>query len=536
MRQLRLLILGYSRVLPRPWESKNSYFQPKLLALLRAKLPDIEFNVKTIASPNKLLQTLAYDHDEIVDFFPDIIILNMNLCEFIPRSLPKEDFDRFESYALDNPIQAQKFRKFLANHRRVLHEIFGKNNWNSESGYIQQLTKELEFLSTITTKIIFLSCLDTSIESEYIRCGFQADIEKFNKISEMIIDKYGLYYLDLNPILQNMEYQIVSHDGIHYTDHGDDIIIQHLYKRQLQQVINGVLKEDFSVHFPRKPSYIQLELTNYCSVTCSMCELNHSTRSKGYMSKAVFQRIVEQLIAWQIPTIRFTLWGEALMHPQFFGFVRIAKANGLKVGFNTNGILLNEEKIEHILNSKVDEIIFSVDSFDDDAIYKLFRPSGKSIHQINNIILSLIHQKETLNLQYPTIKIQMIGSELNTSQHKKFMEYWSPLVDFCRITHLYSMKPIMDYNSSIVYMTDYFDECRYPWTTMGIYHNGDVTACCRDVDGKLKIGNIMDNDLEDIYHSISITNMRKNLIRKNKLDMPQFCQSCFKYDLIDKEY
>ncbi|MFA5072274.1 MAG: polysaccharide pyruvyl transferase family protein, partial [Nitrospirota bacterium] len=290
------------------------------------------------------------------------------------------------------------------------------------------------------------------------------------------------------------------------------------------------MQNEYTVENPRKPSYLQVELTNHCSIQCSMCELSHCTREKGYMSEETFKRIVHQLMDWGIPGIRFTLWGEALMHPQVMEFAIYAKQHKLQVGLNTNGILLNETKMNQLIEAGVDEVIFSVDSFDDDHIYKKFRPSEKSIHDVNAVILHFIEMKKQKNSRPPAIHLQMIGTPENESQHAPFLKYWQSRADTCRITHQYALKKLP--SQAGVVEEDYFYECKYPWTTMGVYFNGDVTACCRDVNGRLHLGNVHTTHLRDLYLSGFLQTMRRNLSTKNKEGMPEICKQCFKYSTL----
>ena len=529
--QINILIIGDSRVLPRKWENKDSYFELKLKELLHEEYPDLNVCLKTIAEPNKLISSLVSSHKEIMEFYPDMVIFNLNLCDYIPRSLPKKLFDLLEKFGTKKPVFADKIRKFLAKNRRVLHKIFGKNSWNTSSGYINDLKSELAFLKNVTENILYLGCIDTSVDSEYLRPGFMADIRKFNIISKKIVNEKNFDYIELNDILTGVEYNSVSNDGIHYTDEGDNLTVKHIFNKWISSKIEKIMNGELSCNFAPKPYYIQVELTNLCSVRCTMCELNNSTRPKGYMNDDTYLKIIDQLVHWGIPTVRFTLWGEALMHPKIIEYIDIAKKRNLITGLNTNGILLDEQLTIKLLNSGLDQIIFSVDSFDDNNIYRKFRPSNKSIHDINNTILYFIKKRDSLGIKTPQVFIQMIGSELNASQHKPFIEYWTPLTDSCRITHLYSMKQLTDVNLEITEEQDYFYECKYPWNTMGIYYNGDVTACCRDVDGRLYLGNIHEEKLEKIFECGQLREMRKSLMKKEKNKMPDFCKNCYKYVL-----
>ena len=534
--ELKILLLGDSRMLPREWEGKQSYLEQKLMALIQKRYLGKTISIKTIAEPNKLMRTLGKDYNEIINYFPDILILNLNLCEYIPRLLPLSLFTYLDSLAAKHPHFVSKVRSFLKNNRRVLHLIIGKNAWNNKKGFIRDLRATLGTLSGVTDNILYLGCINTSESSEHIRPGFTADIFGFNEISAKIVQQEGFHYLDLNGALTSGKYpyEEISHEGIHYTDKGDDVIAEYIFDNWLEKQIDNVFLKGISANVPRRPDYIQVELTNHCSAKCTMCELNASTRPKGYVKEDILLKILDQLVEWGVPMVRFTLWGEALLHPDIINFIKIAKGKGLKVGLNTNGITVNNTLSRQLINAGLDEIIFSVDSYDDENIYKLFRPNSKSIRDINNNILGLLNARNELHARSPQVRIQMIGTNLNITQHKKFLEYWTPLVDSCRITHLYSMEVIPDYDRKLMKESDYFHECRYPWTTMGIYYNGDVTACCRDVDGELKVGNILEEKLSSLYLSNFMYTLRKNLLMKNKRDMPSFCQHCFKYDLIKR--
>jgi len=53
-------------------------------------------------------------------------------------------------------------------------------------------------------------------------------------------------------------------------------------------------------------------------------------------------------------------WGEPLVHPRIWDMVTLVKENGKKVGFTTNGLLIDDTAREKLL-SLVDVIGISVD-------------------------------------------------------------------------------------------------------------------------------------------------------------------------------
>lgn len=80
------------------------------------------------------------------------------------------------------------------------------------------------------------------------------------------------------------------------------------------------------------------------------------------------------------------LWGvgEPLSNPNFIKMVKIAKRAGVKISFSTNGTFLNEKIAKKIVELKVDEIIFSVDSANP-KIFEKIRQGAKFEKVIGNL-------------------------------------------------------------------------------------------------------------------------------------------------------
>ena len=72
-----------------------------------------------------------------------------------------------------------------------------------------------------------------------------------------------------------------------------------------------------------------------------------------------------------------------------------------------------------------------------------------------------------------------------------------------------------------------YNLCHYPWTSVVIASNGDVVACCRDLQHKTVLGNLFDDDLISIWNGEKYQNLRKGLINRN----PQAIKACENCDL-----
>jgi radical SAM protein with 4Fe4S-binding SPASM domain len=66
--------------------------------------------------------------------------------------------------------------------------------------------------------------------------------------------------------------------------------------------------------------------------------------------------------------------------------------------------------------------------------------------------------------------------------------------------------------------------CPHPFKDFGVLWNGDVTLCCLDYDGQLKVGNVQDDSIETIMQGEAAKNIRASMLGRSAL--PPVCQTC----------
>jgi MoaA/NifB/PqqE/SkfB family radical SAM enzyme len=107
---------------------------------------------------------------------------------------------------------------------------------------------------------------------------------------------------------------------------------------------------------------LQVEVAFACNLRCVMCpwrEMAKEAANKGIMTEEIWQSIRPYLS--QAQSIDFTGGGEPLLQPRLAKWIGEAKAAGCETGFLSNGLLLNEEKLEKILEAGIDWICISMD-------------------------------------------------------------------------------------------------------------------------------------------------------------------------------
>jgi molybdenum cofactor biosynthesis enzyme MoaA len=70
------------------------------------------------------------------------------------------------------------------------------------------------------------------------------------------------------------------------------------------------------------PEEIQIEVTNACNLTCSMCPHTLGLIPQNHFPYSLFEQLIQKNPAPK--RLVLTGWGEPLMHPQFFEFIALA--------------------------------------------------------------------------------------------------------------------------------------------------------------------------------------------------------------------
>jgi len=92
----------------------------------------------------------------------------------------------------------------------------------------------------------------------------------------------------------------------------------------------------------------QIELSNYCNLSCNYCPHPKQKRQKGFMDLATFKKVVELAKKCGQSLLYLHNFGEVVLHPDLAEFVRYAKDEGMECSFFTNGVLLTEELLKSL--------------------------------------------------------------------------------------------------------------------------------------------------------------------------------------------
>ena len=309
--------------------------------------------------------------------------------------------------------------------------------------------------------------------------------------------------------------------------------------RPLYDLCNKENSEWRYKNLPEFPTFVDLELTNTCNFRCLMCPTGNLSqkRASGFMKDDVYYKILDEIKINKTP-IRLIRWGEPTSHPQMVEFIKAAKKVGVMCHLNTNGSLLNEEKIDQLIEIPLDSIKFSFQGVD-----------AKSYREMRNTeffddlmaTIKLFYEKRGRQL-FPYIHISTTITYETREQvetFKKMAEKYSDLVtvgrtvlegrvnmDEVRLSQ--EEKDMLKYLQSEESLVREHPECPEVFNKLSINWDGTLTACCTDSDNKMLLGNIKESSMAEIWKSDKLEEYRKMLVqmRHDELDL---CKNCYDY-------
>lgn len=244
---------------------------------------------------------------------------------------------------------------------------------------------------------------------------------------------------------------------------------------------------------------IYLEITDVCNFSCSFC--HKTSRAKRFMTEEEFDTLTDKLRG-KAKYLYFHLMGEPTLHPLLPKFISIAKEKGFLPILTTNGSLLAE---------RGDEIIKS-------GLYKvnisLHAPSANPKFSDPDYLSSCIgfSKKASGNGIITVLRLWNLGTDDDNTEiinglRAAFEQPWTPTR--VKIGYKLADKLFLEQSDRFKWPDISLPECaidadRFCYglrDQVGVLCDGTVVPCCLDADGQLALGDLFENELDDILVS-----------------------------------
>lgn len=244
-------------------------------------------------------------------------------------------------------------------------------------------------------------------------------------------------------------------------------------------------------------SHVAIETISACNNDCSFCPVSiiNNKRPLVYMNDSLFKEIIRQLKELNfMGSLLLDINNEPLLDKrlsQRITHIRQILGDDVKISIETNGILLTASKIHRLFESGLNNIY--IDDYADCWYdYLLFtKRTRKNLQELDtkkinkNVILTINHR----------FKKQVLSDRSGKTKGRKFIG-------------------IADRNKF----------CDFPFSSMNINAKGNVIICCRDSYWQEVMGNIENNNLEEIWFSDKYKKVREDFLRDERI--LSLCQEC----------
>ena len=273
---------------------------------------------------------------------------------------------------------------------------------------------------------------------------------------------------------------------------------------------------------------IYVEITNICNLNCSFCSKDYLEKKE--MSLEEFKIIIEKIKPYT-DYIYLHVKGEPLLHSKLNEILTICDNEGIKVNITTNGTLL-KDRYEVLNNHKcIRQINVSLHSENGKEKYfeevfttckklstKMFisyrlwtlddyKLDKESTNIVNKIIENYNLSTETVEKLKNDNNVKMF---INTFVNKNNLFIW----------------PNINNNLNID------GKCYGLIDQLGILVDGTIVPCCLDSSGVIKLGNIFNDDLDDVLGSSLVKEIIDGF--RNSKSVCLLCKNCNFRDRFEK--
>lgn len=265
---------------------------------------------------------------------------------------------------------------------------------------------------------------------------------------------------------------------------------------------------------------IYVEISNLCNLSCAFCP--GTKRSPGRMNVDDFAKLLPKLRPYT-DFLYFHIMGEPLCHPHLAEFLEMAHGQGFRVILTTNGTLLARQQEMLLSSPSLHKINISLHAFEANdldvpfeeylsdcfrfgkaaegkklVVYRLWNRGGADAK--NDEILSAMEQV------FP--KPWVVGSRGTRIADRVFLEYGEKF-DWPDLGAPEGSEKLFCYG-----LRD----------QLGVLCDGTVVPCCLDHEGDLALGNLFEQDMEEILQSPRTRAIYEGFSRKEAVE--ELCRRC----------
>jgi radical SAM protein with 4Fe4S-binding SPASM domain len=279
------------------------------------------------------------------------------------------------------------------------------------------------------------------------------------------------------------------------------------------------------------PFIFRIDPCTLCNLKCPSCMTPTTfTTEKRLMDYKDFLVILNKL---KSPAIRFTLYdeGEPLLNKNIYKMIKATTEQKISTLISTNFNYFNENNLNDLFNSELTVLEPCLDGFTQKS-YSIYRVNG-NVDVLKKNIEDVIKYKKTHKKKYPYVDVQTILFDHIKNEIPTISQYLKK-VGVDKIT--YRTESLGFGKSEPIQKETKETPCYWLYIGMMIRPNGKVYPCSGMGLNRFSFGNILEQDLEDIWNNKYYTFARALFSKGKELecdsDLNQIpCINCKKFKM-----
>jgi sulfatase maturation enzyme AslB (radical SAM superfamily) len=255
---------------------------------------------------------------------------------------------------------------------------------------------------------------------------------------------------------------------------------------------------------------VDIELSGHCNARCIFCPRDKMIREKAILTEETFRRLLLG-IAEIRPTgpraFYLTGLGEPLLNRNIFDFAGSIRRHfpGTHIAVTSNGALLDLELCEAILGSEINSFQCSVPTIDEVSYEAVM--GHKNFQSVIHWMTYLAEKKKAAGIEISVTMVRTTQTDSEVSSYRDFWEHRSVHVSERKVHNRGGFLEGAEPQETAIQRVG----CGLFNSRLFVAGNGDLLACCHDLDGQSKLGTIGTDTLYSVLSS------KKDMISRKKL-------------------
>ncbi len=267
---------------------------------------------------------------------------------------------------------------------------------------------------------------------------------------------------------------------------------------------------------------IRIEVCTACNYDCTICCRDIFTRKIEVMSTPFFRQLLEGIQGEtdQYDLVTFAGFGEPLMDPEFVEKVRIARELGFETTVLTNAYKLTPELFSRLDDLGMQSVRVSFYGMDELSYNRVHKPPKGSFEMISKNLETICAMTNSTQL----LMTLNVVEGLNDATVRGWIDHWEQRADLIEVWRPHNWVDGHDFRELT---GEKRDSCGRPYTgPLQVQVDGTVNMCCFDFDGKLLLGDLNKQSLEDVFAGDAFNELRRCHDTGDFADTDYICKGC----------